>query len=177
MKKLLSAVVLGASIASILGAPLSSQAMAQTEGNVLRGLSQFQLSIETFGEYANCGLTKDLVRDAVLSAASGAPFQVTAESNKGNGPRADATLYVKINTLAFDSNFCVTHIMVDAYEKQSVILNSSRRQISADVDLWDEGSGMGASSAAEHPAYVAQMIGKYVRKFINEWNLDNRGEK
>ena len=171
MKKLLSALVLGISIASVLGAPFSSQARAQTEGNVLRGLSQFQLSIEMFGETTNCGLTKDLVRDAVLSVAGGAGFQITPEANKGNGP----TLYVKINTLAYpDLNFCVSHVMVDAYAKQSLILNSSHRQISADVDLWDEGSGMGASGRAEHPAYVAQMIGKYVKKLIDAWNADNQ---
>ena len=179
MKKLLSAAALGISIASLLGVSPSFQARAQTADNVLRGVSKIRLSIDSLGEdSASCGLTRDLIRDAVRHATGAVRFQMITDPDKEKGPRPDALLYVKVNTLFFKTlDLCVSNVSVQAYATQALTLTSSHRAISAEVGLWDEGSGMGSSSRAEHADYVSQMIDKNANKFINDWNLDNRDEK
>jgi hypothetical protein len=62
-------------------------------------------------ESTACGLTKDLIRNAVLYPASSAKFQIA--------DTAHSTLYVNVTSHFFKStDLCVTNISVKAYSAQ-----------------------------------------------------------
>ena len=92
MKKLLSTVVLVASIASALVMSLSLQAEAQTRQHALRGLAKIEILIEDLDSNSlECGLTKDVIRNAVLYPTSSAKFQVVDAYPLGDWDRRRPT--------------------------------------------------------------------------------------
>jgi hypothetical protein len=150
---------------------LSLRAEAQTPDNLLRGLSQIHLTIENLDDNDTaCGLTKALIRNAVLYPASFTKFQITDARTSPVG------LYVNVVSLFFKSDYlCVTHITMQAYSNQTLTLDFSHREAFAAVELWNKGSIV-STDRAEHAHHVTQSIDELVRQFITDWNFDNKDE-
>jgi len=53
---------------------------------------------------------------------------------------------------------------------------SHRREAVATVQLWHQGS-MVSTDLAEHAHHVTQSIEGIVKRFVADWNFDNKDEK
>jgi hypothetical protein len=147
---------------------LSFQCEAQTIGHALRGLAKINVLVEDLGdEDIKCGLTEDLIRDAVLYPTSSAKIQVANEL-------VSESLYV--NTLSFFSEaaqFCVTTIVMEARSFEEEMLTSSRRKVRSEIVLWRDGR-LASSNRSGHARLVAEGIEQLAKKFVTDWNLDNK---
>jgi hypothetical protein len=174
MKKLVSVAALATSIASALVVSLSLQAEARND-YPLRGLSHIKLLIVNAGDAATCGVTKDLVRNAVRNPASSAKFQLT-DAGTAPGDSALGTLYIRTETIFFrPQKLCVTHTSMEVYTLQSLTLEFSKRQEFAEVKLL-EGSALGGTDPS-NPRYVAEQIEELIKQFVTDWNLANKDQK
>src|SRR5262249_13028668 len=146
---------------------------AQTIGHALRGLSRISIMVERVDHDGKaCGLTEDVIRNAVLYPLSSA-IQVL------NAPYT--TLYV--NTSSYFSpeipdGFCVTHIHMQAFSHQEVTLDFSGRKVWEPIELWSLGAIV-SSYLSNHRRRVAEYIEELAKKFVTDWNLDNqdKGQK
>ncbi len=98
MKRFPWNVVLAAFVATGLITLLPLPSEAQTDGNLLRGLTKMNFVIEKLSDNSTtCGVTENLVRNAVRYPASSAKFQLVDPAD----PSVDAVLYIKVSTLFF----------------------------------------------------------------------------
>jgi hypothetical protein len=172
MKKPLS-VARPALIAGALVMTLSLQAAARND-YPLRGLSRIRLLIVNAGDATTCGVTKDLVRNAVRNPASSAKFQLT-DSGTAPGDAALGTLYIRTETVFFKpQKLCVTHTSLEVYTLQTLTLEFSKREELAEVKLL-EGSALGGTEPS-NPRYVAEQIEELIKQFVADWNLANKDE-
>jgi hypothetical protein len=172
MKKIVSVVALAVFLTSTLDMLFSSQAEAQTYDHLLRGLTQIKLLIESLNEDSStCGLTQDLIRGAVRYPASSAKFEIITDT------RHSVTLYVNVRSAFLKSeSYCFSNISVEVYSLQRLTLDFSHREAFAKVDLWDDGGILGTNRAG-HAHHSAQFIEDLIKKFVTDWNLDNKDEK
>ena len=154
--------------ATALTLSFSLQAEAQMPSNALRGLSQIHLVIEPLnGNDITCGLTEEAIRAAVLFPASSARFQIT-------NPFVPTVLYVQTTTLFFGpQHSCVTNINMRVYSWQEVTLNFSGGNAFARIELWNTGYIIGGPQSG-HPRRIAQVIEDLTKKFVTDWNFDNK---
>lgn len=150
---------------------------AQTDDNLLRGFSKIKLLVESLDSNSTtCGLTRDIIRNAVRYPASSAKFQLTEPDTKLQikGPRTDGTLYINVLSLFFKSTgLYVSRILVEAYSIQTLTLNFLHREAIVQVMLWDQHS-MVSTDRAEHAHHVTEAIEELVKQFVTDWNLDNK---
>jgi hypothetical protein len=146
---------------------LSLHSEAQTHGNALRGLVKIQILIEDLNNSSlECGLTEALIRNAVLYPISAASIVVTEF--------APVALYVNANSLFPGSEqICVTNIYMRAETMQNVILDYSGRTVFSNVELWSDGMIL-FTDRAYHARHVAETVEDLAKKFVTDWNLDNK---
>ena len=156
--------VFGVVIASLL---FADQAQAQTLGNKLRGINQISLLIEQLDDATKaCQITDALIQSAFMYPASGARFVVVKTSI--NVPN----MYFNIVTVR-PNQICVSNIDMLLYVDQEVKLKASNRDIYAVIQLWTGGS-IRSSANGQHAQAVRDTIERVTKKFITDWNLDNK---
>jgi S1-C subfamily serine protease len=147
----------------------SAEAHAQTLNHVLRGLSKVSIVIEDLdAQDKECGLTKDAIRAAVMYPLSSSQIAVD--------PSAEVALYVRTGTLSFRANgVCFSSLDLQAFTFQNVTLAFSGNEGRAVIQLWQSG-GVASSSLGSHARRITGFVEAKVKKFITDWNLDNKPE-
>jgi hypothetical protein len=113
-----------------------------------------------------CGITEDKIRDAMLYPLSSAKFQIVDD--------AFSAIDINVSTLAPSSTqLCFTHISIRAQTIQNVILNVSDRDPSVLIILWEQGINL-STARAEHSRHFTEVIERLAKKFVIDWNLDNK---
>jgi hypothetical protein len=147
---------------------LSFQCEAQTLNHALRGLAKINVLVEDLDdEDIKCGLTNDLIRDAVLYPTNSAKIRVTNE-------HVSEWLYV--NTLSFFSEaaqYCVTTVVMEARSLEEEMLTFSRRKVHSEIVLWRDGR-LASSNRSGHARLVAEGIEQLAKKFVTDWRVDNK---
>jgi hypothetical protein len=64
---------------------------------------------------------------------------------------------------------------VQAYSAQMLTLDFSKRKAFAEVNLWSH-SLIVSTDRAEHAHHVTQSIEELVKRFVTDWNFDNKDE-
>jgi hypothetical protein len=154
-------------IAATAAMLIADQSQAQTTDNLLRGLSKIKLVIERLeADDRVCGLTEEALRAAAMFPLSSAKVEVT--------PAAPAYLYVNLLTLYLAPvDLCVSNIQMQVLSYQSVTLDFSGEEKLAVVELWNGGS-IYSSARANHLRRISEVIDGRTKKFLTDWNLDNR---
>ena len=142
--------------------------MAQTSEHSLRGLARIMLVLEHLDDDSiKCGLTRDLIRSAVLYPISSAKFQVTDDV-------VLEMLYVNTLSKFYESlQMCVTYIEIRAESTDEVILKFSGRKVFSAIQLWNA-SYLTSSNPSEHARQVADEVEELAKEFVTAWNLDNK---
>jgi hypothetical protein len=144
---------------------MCSQGHAQTRHHLLRGLSAIDLVFEELSSGAKpCGLTEEAIRAAVMYPLSSA--KIALETS------AFETLYIHISTLHQNLG-CFSVVSIQAYTLQKVTLQFSGEEKVVDVILWKSDSLL-TSNWSGHARQVSDTIEEAVKKFITDWNLDNK---
>jgi S1-C subfamily serine protease len=164
---------------------LSNQGHAQTRNHLLSGLSKIKLVIEQLDSDAKvCGLSKQAIRAAVMYPFSSATIDVVADGffhrafqphlDESDAVLSDAVLYVNINTLYLKADqACFSSLHIEAYTIQKVTLEFSGDEKLAQVLLWESGA-VASSSPSQHAGQMTSSVEEKVKKFITDWNLDNK---
>jgi hypothetical protein len=151
---------------------VSQPSVAQTLGNKLRGLSKIDLLIEDLPpEAKDCGVTEQAIRAAIMYPLSSSNLEVV------KSPTEQASLYVHVAILYFNANHgCVSAVELSAYTFQEVTFDySGRRTPAAQVTLWDAGAIL-SSDRAIHAQDVSAELDDQTKRFLTDWNLDNKPE-
>ena len=145
---------------------ISHQACAQSQFNMLRGVSKIKILIEDMNgaDYKKCGLTQEGVRAAIMYPLSSSKIQIVDTAPY-------VTLYVNIGTL--DNGVCSSSIQIDVNNFQPVKLEFSGDTKFAKVMLWYTG-GVASGNRTSHSRLVSEFIEERIKKFVTDWNLDNR---
>jgi hypothetical protein len=148
---------------------LPNQGHTQTKRQLLRGLSKIDLLVEELGSRAkDCGLTEAAVRAAIMYPLSAANIQVDPAVN------SDATLYVNIGTIYLKADqTCFSSLRIEAYTIQKIALEFSGDEKWVEVRLWHSG-GIASSHPSQHARQMTDYAEETVKKFITDWNLDNK---
>jgi S1-C subfamily serine protease len=146
---------------------LPQQSHAQTLNKLLRGLSKVQLVIEDLdSDSKGCGLSEEAVRASVMYPLSSTDIRVE--------PRVNVAFYVNISTLLIAADQrCTSSLRIRVYAYQTVTLNFSGDEKYAEVTLWNSTS-IHSSGRAPHARQIADAIESRAKKFITDWNLDNK---
>jgi len=157
------------------GLLLSSQAQAQTDDNRLRGINQFNLMIQALqasGEdWKECQITVPLIRDAFMFPTSGARFVVNERLDIQDQKFRAPFMYIDVGTRS--DQLCVSPIDMRLLVGQEVKLEASGRNILAPILLWTF-RAMRSSAKDRHGQVVREAIDLGTKKFITDWNLDNK---
>ena len=152
---------------------LSAQAQARTNGNQLRGINQISLQFDRFNDdEKDCHITQNLIRDAFMYPASTARFIVKETVGVPHGlPFMD----FNVNTILFKSDqLCFSNIDMRLRVFQDAKLEASGRYIFAFIEVWSVGSMLRVSDNGRHRQLVRDAIEGATKKFITDWNLDNK---
>jgi len=138
---------------------------------ILRGLWRIELVIENLGQDSKaCGITEDSVRAAFTYPASFSSLQIAKDPES---PYA----YINVNTIRpSGTQFCFSSVEMRIVAPQQIELEFSGRQALSEVVLWRVGSIL-TSSANRHERQVTETIEGYAKKFISDWNLDNKPDR
>jgi hypothetical protein len=139
---------------------------AQTEGNQLRGAESFHLIIQTTNPSGDaCGVTEERIREAFMFPASGAKFAI-AEI---------APLAIHIVSLGGDvkDGRCATHVKLLVYFYLTVEPRFAKAPFEGRVVVWD-GDALSFSGRDDHPKEVREVVDALTRKFVTDWNMDNK---
>jgi hypothetical protein len=82
------------------------------------------------------------------------------------------TFYINIATVLDDLG-CYSSVDTRLYLHQPVTIIPNNRPVFADVLLW-EGSGVYTSSRSNHSQFIQDVIEKFTKQFITQWNLNNK---
>ena len=109
---------------------ISQQCAAQTQNNLLRGLSAVELLIEDLNSSStDCGLTESAVRASVMYPLSSSKIRVNSPS--------DVALYVNISSLYIRAEqICFANILMEASTWQHVTLDFSGEVKRSKLQLW-----------------------------------------
>jgi hypothetical protein len=146
---------------------ISHQAYAQTPSNTLRGVSKIQILIEDMNQAdSKCGLTREAIQAVVMYPLSSTKIQIDV--------LAPVTLYLNISTLYSDQDqLCFSNVQIDANSMQRVKFDFSGAVNFAKVNLWYTGSVLYTDKSG-HARHVSDIIEGSIKKFVTDWNLDNR---
>ena len=147
---------------------MSQQCNAQTTGNLLRGVSEIQLSVERLGTAAKeCGLTEEAIRAATMYPLSSTKIEVA--------PSASVLLYVNVNSLFLRGDrlcFSSVRMEVHAFGDATLVFTGEEKQ-NVLVGLWDT-SFVASSDRSDNARYITGIIEDLVKRFITDWNFDNK---
>jgi hypothetical protein len=148
---------------------VSDTSGAQTQIHLLRGLLKVSLIVESLGtNEKGCGLTEQAIRTAAMYQLSSAAVEVDH--------LADVVFYVNVTSLYLQADqICFSSIHVRANTYQTVTLEFSRDDKWAEIALWSSGY-VASSTRSDHARYVSDVIEDKVKKFVTDWNLDNKPE-
>jgi hypothetical protein len=149
---------------------MCNQGHARTKHNLLRGASKIALSIEKQSpEAKECGLTEEAIRAAVMYPLSSSKVELVPAND------ADAVvLYVNIASLYLkEDQTCFSSLSIQVYTYQKVTLEFSGDEKYAWIELWTSG-GVASSYPSRHAQRMTSFIEDKVKKFITDWNLDNK---
>jgi hypothetical protein len=144
-------------LAAIFLLSISLGAPAQTQGQPVRGVSQFTIKLDELDSNSvRCGLTEDGIRKAILYPASSARFQMSDS--------AITDFSVSLSTLYFErADACVTDILVVVRSYQTGTLKA----------VWTRSIHLsGARSGYQQRSL--QAIEDLTRDFVIDWNLANK---
>lgn len=146
----------------------ADQAQAQTYRNQLRAINQISYLLEPLDEdQKECQLTEALIRDAFMFPASSARFVVQEQLGL-------PAFYINVTTLLFKRNdVCFSNIDMRLRVFQEMKLETSGRSIFATILLWNV-SSVRSSVKGQHGRSVREAIEEGTKKFITNWNLDNK---
>jgi hypothetical protein len=152
-------------VAAIL---ITNQTQAQTRQHLLRGLSKIELLVERLTHEEECGLTEEAIRAAAMYPLSSTKIALDH--------LADVTFYINILTAYLqEDQLCFSNLSIRAYTYQKVTLEFSGDDKAVVIDLWDSGD-VAYSSRNRHARQISEMIEDRVKKFVTDWNLDNKPE-
>ena len=148
---------------------ISQQSHAQTRDNVLRGLDEVDVTVEELTESNKaCGIDEDAVTNAIKYPVSSSYPRIE--------PSAPVVFYVRVTSI-FDraDSGCFSNVDVQVYAVQSVTLEFSGANRFLRVMLWQKNVVL-SNSRVRHPRFVTETVDESVKKFITDWNLDNKSE-
>jgi hypothetical protein len=147
---------------------MSRECDAQTRNNLLRGVTKIQLLIEELDTQGKeCGLTQDSLRTSVLYPLSSAKIEVVSA--------ADVIFYLGVDSLYLKGDqLCFSSINVEAFTLQNVSLFSGEQK-QAEIQLWFNGA-VASTGADRHARHIQDIIEDKVKKFVTDWNFDNKPE-
>ncbi len=149
--------------AMILALATVGTAAAQTEDRSLRHVKSFDLLIEQLDDdSAACGITEGKLIKAVMSATSGAPFDL-----KGNA----YTIYVRVSTLPEGDN-CFSSVDMQAYYYGELKLPNYPKGNFAEVVLWQNGT-IFVTPRGQHGSDVVETVEALTNDLVKNWNGDN----
>ena len=147
---------------------ISQQCNAQTTDNLLRRVSKIQLVIETLGTDAmECGLAEQAIRAAAMYPLSSAKIEIAS--------RALVHFYINVNSVFLrEDRLCISNLHIKVYTFGDVTFAfSGDEKQGVEVVLWDTGY-VASSGRSSHARYIAGGIEDQVKRFITDWNLDNK---
>jgi hypothetical protein len=146
---------------------MTNQSQAQTRNNLLRGLSEIEVLIEELdAKDKECGLTKEALRASVMYPLSSSKLKVV--------PFIDVIFYLGVDSLYLrEDQLCFSNVRLSAYAIQHVTLEFSGDIKIAEVTLWKNGFAQ-SSNRSRHARNISDGVEEYVKKFITDWNLDNK---
>jgi hypothetical protein len=158
-------------ITIVLVLAMTGLSQSQTDNHLLKGANDFKLIIDVTGNDASkaCGVTHDIVRYEIMYPASSARFRLPADRT------TSLRLVVALHTLN-PPGFCFTNITMNAYAAEWVAILETDYVGPADVVLWSRWS-VHSSSPSNHRSQVKAAIEEGMKKFVTDWNLDNKAEE
>jgi hypothetical protein len=146
---------------------LPQQGKAQTRDHLLSGATKIQLEIGKLGDDSRrCGLTEEALRSTVMYPLSSSKIEVV--------PQGEVILYIDVNTLHPKLGLiCSSSATIKAFSFQEATLAFSGEKKIVPVMLWEDGC-IALSSPGDHAKYLFPSIEGNVKKFITDWNLDNK---
>ena len=143
---------------------LPSVGQAQTSNKILKGIQGVKLLIEFPGtEGTECGITLEGLRQAVMFPA------ISTNLGFRSGP---PYYYVNVTTIK-GVNICSSNVRIELYYLSKVELPNYPSGILADVVLWHSNYVL-QSGKTRHMKDVQNIIEDLTKKFLIDWNLDNK---
>jgi hypothetical protein len=113
-----------------------------------------------------CGLTEASIREAIM-------YPLSSSKIKVDRALAPAVFYVNVNTSYSKDRLCVSSVHMEARFYQNVTLKFSGDTMLVEINLWRDG-GILFSPPSRHAAQITSGIEQYTKKFVTDWNLDNK---
>jgi hypothetical protein len=136
----------------------------------LRGLMSVRLIVPELDEDAkSCGLSQELVRDAVMFPASSSKLEFLDATGDG------AVFEVVITTMVQERPVqCITNLAINVWIVERVKFDYAPDAIRyAAVTMWFSGA-ICVSVATKHPQMLRTAIENKTKKFLTDWNLANK---
>jgi hypothetical protein len=136
----------------------------------VKGLSHLGLLVETLDQDAQrCGITRDLIRDAIAYTISAS--KLTFSDDESSGPK----IYVRIVTLIQRQPLqCVSSISfdVDTFQKVQLDYTDEPPRVVA-IELWPD-DWLEVSIPERHSQDVRRAIENATKKLVAAWYLANK---
>jgi hypothetical protein len=138
-----------------------------------------QLRVPPHFNHPQCGIDETLVREAFMYPASAARFHIVKQIDERTLEQQGfpaGNFIIKITTLQENATQCFSTVDASVVTFQSVKLEFSGLEEFGNIELWTLGSDgwIVRSSILDHPHYISEAVETIARKFITEWNEDNR---
>jgi hypothetical protein len=146
---------------------------AQQQPGSLSGIKSANVNInEADAENKSCGITDQLIREAVMYPISGSRLKVSSLLP----PSTDVPiLSVAISTVrgGVTSGLCLSGIRIQLAIYQPLTLPFASGPRMHKVMLW-EGGWHGGSMQHDHAKQIREQIELLMKRFVTAWNLDNK---
>ena len=114
-----------------------------------------------------CGIIEQSIRNAVMFPLSSTKIDVLQGSGR---------FYVNATTVVSRSYpICISSLKVEVSYLQSVMLGFSNKDTPdfVAIKLWESGT-LFSSGQHEHTQRMSENVEELTKKFITDWNLDNK---
>jgi hypothetical protein len=152
----------------LLSCVVGGRAIAQQASN-LKGLSHLGLLVDPLDQEAQrCGITRDLIRDAIAYAISSS--KLTFSDNEGSGPK----IYVGVAALIQRQPLqCVSNISFNVVNFQRIQLDyTDEPPRFVTIQLWSD-DWLEVSIPERHSQSVRGAIEGATKKLVAAWYLAN----
>ena len=114
-----------------------------------------------------CGLAEQAIRAAAMYPLSSAKIEIAS--------RALVHFYINVNSVFLrEDRLCISNLHIKVYTFGDVTFSfSGDEKQGVEVVLWDTGY-VASSGRSSHARYIAGGIEDQVKRFITDWNLDNK---
>jgi hypothetical protein len=151
---------------------LPQQGNAQTPNHALHEAIKIQLVIGELGDdERKCGLTEEAIRSTAMYPLSSSKIEVAP---KGEVRLGEVALNIRVHTLqSKETSICFSSAIIQALTLHEATLAFSGETMLVPVMLWDDGY-VAFSPRGDHANHLSKGIEKEIKKFITDWNLDNK---